>query len=331
MQRWRRWIKRATIGAFLLSVALSLTGAICQALAGAADRRNFPPPGQLVGVGGHRLHVRCSGEGRPTVVLETGALAMSSLWGWVEPQVAVHTRVCSYDRAGLGWSEPGPEPRDGLHIAKELRALLQIAGEEPPYVLVGHSFGGLLVLVYADQSPEDVAGLLLLDSSHPDQVARFEKVSGKPSYLGGLMVSSLPMVARLGILRLSMHYTGWFDELPSREAGEFKAFFVDASHQSAGKSEMDAWEETARQVRGARPLGNLPLVVISASGNEPPSLEQQVRFELHRELAALSTHGSHRILAGTTHGSLTTSRAHAAQVAEVIQGMVEAIRAQDKR
>jgi pimeloyl-ACP methyl ester carboxylesterase len=126
-----------------------------QALGTRADRRNFPPPGNLVDVGGHRLHIQCVGAGRPTVVLETGVLAMSALWGGVQPQVAVRTRVCSYDRAGLGWSEPGPVPRDAVRIASELRALLRNASEPPPYVLVGHSFGGLLVRVYTDRYPED--------------------------------------------------------------------------------------------------------------------------------------------------------------------------------
>ena len=168
MKRWLRWVKRGAIGAVAGLVALALLGAIYQALGTRADRRNFPPPGKLVDVGEHRLHIRCAGEGRPTVVLETGALAMSSLWGWVQAQVAVHTRVCSYDRAGLGWSEPGPEPRNAVRITGELRTLLINAGETPPYVFVGHSFGGLLVRVYADRYPEDLAGLVLVDSSHPD-------------------------------------------------------------------------------------------------------------------------------------------------------------------
>jgi pimeloyl-ACP methyl ester carboxylesterase len=295
-----------------------------QVLATRADRRNFPPPGKLVDVGGHRLHLQCAGEGGPTVVLETGANGMSALWGWVQPEVAVHTRVCAYDRAGLGWSEPGPEPRDALHIARELRTLLRNAGEAPPYVLAGHSFGGLLVRVYADQYPEDVAGLVLLDSSHPDQIARFEKVLGKPSFLQAHLSELLPVLVRLGLMRFMLRFTGRFDELPPRRAAEFSAFFADPSHHSAGRAEIDVWEETAAQARVARPLGDLPLVVISAAG--PASLEHRVRVEMHRELAALSSHGSHRILTGTTHGSLVTSRAHAAQVAEAIRELVEVIR-----
>jgi len=332
MKRWRRWIKRGAIGAVAALVALALVGMLYQALATQADRRNFPPPGKLVDVGEHRLHIQCAGEGRPTVVLETGALGISAAWGWVQPQVAVHTRVCSYDRAGLGWSEPGPKPRDALRIAKELRTLLRNAGETPPYVLVGVSFGGLLVRVYADQYPEDVAGLLLVDSSHPDQDARFEKVLGKPSFLEERLFSSLPVLARLGVLRFILRFTdigSRIDELPPRQAAETKAFLADSSHLSAARAEMAVWNETTAQARATRPLGDLPLVVVSAGGRNTASLKRRVLLELHGELAALSSRGSHRVVAGAGHISLVTNRAHAAQVAEAIQELVEATRARE--
>lgn len=333
MKRWRQWLKRGAIGAVAVPVALALVGMTYQALATRADRRNFPPPGKLVDVGGYRLHIQCAGAGRPTVVLETGALAMSALWGVMQPQVAVHTRVCSYDRAGLGWSDPGPEPRDGLHIASELRTLLRNAGETSPYVLVGHSFGGVLVRVYTDQYPEDVVGLLLLDSSHPDQVARFEKVLGKPSFLEAHLSPDFAVLARLGVLRFGFRFTDAehrFDGLGPRRAAEFKAFFAASSHQSAGEAEIEVWEETAAQTRATRRLGELPLVVISAGETNPLSPEGRVRFELQEELASLSSRGSHRILAGTTHGSLATNPAHAAQVAEAIRELVEVTRTQGK-
>ena len=328
MKRWRRWAKRGAIGAVAAPVALALVGMTYQALATRADRRNFPPPGKLVDVGGHRLHIQCAGVGRPTVVLETGALAMSALWGGIQPQIATYTRVCSYDRAGLGWSEPGPEPRDALHIASELRALLRNAGETPPYVLVGNSLGGLFVRVYTDQYPEDVVGLLLVDPSHPDQVARLRRVRGKPSFLQAnlLPLLSLPVLARLGVLRFGARFTDRFDGLGPRRAAEFKAFFANASHQSAGRAETEVWKETAAQARATRLLGKLPLVVVSAQETDPPSPERRVRLELHEELASLSSRGSHRILAGTTHGSLITNPAHAAEVAEAIRELVEVTR-----
>ena len=124
-----------------------------------------PMPGQLIDVGGHRLHLRCSGSGTPTVVLEPGAGLMSSTLGWIAPAVARETRVCVYDRAGHGWSEPADSPQDGAQTATDLYTLLQ-RGEVPgPYVLAGHSFGGLYVQSFAAQYPDDVAGLVLVDTT----------------------------------------------------------------------------------------------------------------------------------------------------------------------
>jgi pimeloyl-ACP methyl ester carboxylesterase len=317
------------------AVALGLAGITYQALATQADRRNFPPPGALVDVGGHRLHIQCAGAGRPTVVLEAGALAMSALWGNVQPAVAACSRVCSYDRAGLGWSEAGPEPRDARRIAGELRKLLRNAGEPPPYVLVGHSFGGLLVRVYADRYPEEVVGLRLLDPSHPDQVARLERALGRPSFVESHLIPALfPAMVRLGVLRFGLRFTDAgrrFDGLGPERAAEFRAFFGGSSHQSAGHAEMAAWEQTAAQARAARRLGELPLAVISAAETEPLSPERRVRLQLHEELASLSSRGSHQVLAGTTHGSLVTNRAHAAQVAESVRQLVELAGAGEKR
>lgn len=327
--RWWLWTRRVAFGGAAALVGLTLAGMTYQVLGTRADRRRLAPPGSRVDVGGHRLHIQCEGAGGPTVVLESGALAMSALWGAVQPGVAAHARVCSYDRAGLGWSEPGQEPRDGLRIAGELRTLLRNAREDPPYVLVGHSFGGLLVRVYADRYPEDVIGLMLLDPSHPDQVARLEKVLGKPSFAEAhLMPALFPVMTRLGVLRFALRFTDAghrFDGLGPRRAAEFKAFFADSSHQSAGNAELDAWDQTAAQARASRPLGELPLVVISA-GEEEGSPERKVRLEMHAELASLSSRGVRRILDGTTHGSLVTDRAHAVQVAEAIRQLVASVR-----
>src|SRR4051812_33018198 len=139
-----------------------VAGAGYQWFASAADRRAYPPPGELVDVGGHRLHIVCAGEGSPTVILDALGDGASPQWGWVQPAVVQTTRVCAYDRAGRGWSEAGPMPRDGKAIAQDLHALLlngKIAG---PVVLTGHSYGGLIALIYAGLYPEDVAGMVLV-------------------------------------------------------------------------------------------------------------------------------------------------------------------------
>lgn len=133
------------------------------------------PVGVLVPVGGHRLHLNCTGEGAPTVILEAGIGGSHLDWIRAQPGIGGFTRVCSYDRAGYGWSERGPKPRTVSAIAGELRSLIRNADIETPVVLVGHSFGGLISLYYASRFADEVAGLVLVDSMHPDQYDRFPR------------------------------------------------------------------------------------------------------------------------------------------------------------
>src|SRR5437879_1710683 len=124
-----------------LQLALLAIGFLYQSIASANDRHTFPPPGRLVDLGGYRLHIYCTGQrvaGRPTVIFEGGLGAPSLVWTLVQPGVAEHARACSYDRAGYGWSEPSPQPRNARQIVGELHKLLQQAGETGPYILVGH-------------------------------------------------------------------------------------------------------------------------------------------------------------------------------------------------
>jgi alpha/beta hydrolase fold len=148
-------IGRALLALLTLIVGLATVGASYQAIATLRDRRAYPPPGQIVDVGGYKLHIHCIGAGSPTVILLDGLPSMSIGWTYVQPAVAQTTRVCAYDRAGGGWSDPGPAPHDSLHIADELHTLLVNADVPGPYVLVGHSFGGLYARMYADRYPHD--------------------------------------------------------------------------------------------------------------------------------------------------------------------------------
>ena len=163
---------RSRIGRWLLYPVLAVlmiaaVGGGYQTVRESLDARAYPPPGQLIDVGGHRLHLYCTGSGSPTVVLEPGGGASSSDFGWITPAVARDTRVCVYDRAGRGWSDATDGPQDGAHIAADLHTLLQRADVPGPYVLAGHSFGGLYVQSFAAQFPDQVAGLVLLDSTAP--------------------------------------------------------------------------------------------------------------------------------------------------------------------
>jgi pimeloyl-ACP methyl ester carboxylesterase len=145
-------------------VVLGLVGASYEAIAPAGDARRYPAPGQLVDVGGERLHIQCVGAGSPTVVLDAGLGGSSLDWSLVQPELGRTTRVCAYDRAGMGWSDPGPQPRTPSQIADELHTLLTNAGISGPYVLVGHSLAGKNVRLFALQHPEQVAGMVLVDA-----------------------------------------------------------------------------------------------------------------------------------------------------------------------
>jgi pimeloyl-ACP methyl ester carboxylesterase len=166
------WIRRGLLIMVAGLLTLAAMGTVYRAIATQIDRRTYPPPSNMVDVGTHRLHINCVGEGSPTVILEAASPGMSADWVRVQQQVSQTTRVCAYDRAGLGWSEAGPEPRDARQISSELHCLLNAAGTQGPYVLVGHSYGGLYARMYADRYPADVAGMVLVDSSHPEQFTR---------------------------------------------------------------------------------------------------------------------------------------------------------------
>ena len=191
--------------ALVIVVLLFLTaGLVYQAFGSARGMRKYPPPGRLVDVGGYRLHLNCVGEGSPLVVLESGIAASSLSWGLVQPEVAKFTRVCSYDRAGLGWSDPAPSPRTCARIAGELDRLLLNAGLPSPYVLVGHSFGGFVVRHYATLYPGKVAGMVLVDTIHPSEWLN-PTTQQKRMLRGGVFFSYLgAWLSRIGIVRFCL-------------------------------------------------------------------------------------------------------------------------------
>src|SRR5437762_4837397 len=172
-RRFLRFVKRVLLGVVLLLVCALLAGAAYQAVANWKDARRFLQEGRSIALGaefpGVMLNLNCVGQGTPTGILDSGLGVPAAGWDLVLPEVAKFARVCSYDRAGHGWSSAGPMPRTSEQIAKELHALLAASGERGPYVLVAHSFGGYNVRVYTSKYPADVAGLALVDTSHEDQ------------------------------------------------------------------------------------------------------------------------------------------------------------------
>ncbi len=275
-------------------------------------------------VGAHRLHLQVMGEGHtgPTVILDAGMASFSTNWHWVQSDLASSVRVVAYDRAGLGWSEPGPEPRDAHQSATELHLALQRASIGGPYVVAGHSYGGLVARVFADLYPDDVSGLVLVDASHPDQWTHIPaSMNGR---ITGLSTRILSNLASLGLLRVFDPVTPQVATgLPPHEYSQMRAILALPGSTGIGADALSVWDTRTRpQVAAARPLGALPLTVLSVS--EQP-LFGEVLTALQAELPALSSNGVHHIVDGATHEDLISNEAHAAVVAEAIRQLVATI------
>jgi pimeloyl-ACP methyl ester carboxylesterase len=320
----RSWVVGVAAAAVLL---LAGVGAGWQAGASRWDRRRFPRPGELVDVGGHRLHLNVAGEpsAAPTVVLEAGMASMSSNWAWVRAELARGGRVVSYDRAGLGWSEPAAGLPDAATAAVELRTALRVAGIGPPYVLAGHSYGGLVIRMFADRFRDDVVGLVLVDGSHPDQWAHIPASrDGRTVALGNRVMA---LLAGFGVLRLFPAERSFIDGLPPREYAEMRAYLARPQGWSVGADGLLAWGWLSRQqVNKTRSLGDLPLVVLSVTEQDRYA---EVLTRLQAELATLSSNSRHLTVAGATHYTLVSQPAHAAVVSNAIRAV--AVAAQDGR
>ena len=302
-------------------LAIGCGGAATQAIATHRDQRAFPAPGRLVDVGGHRLHLQVAGEdrGRPTVVLEGGMGSFSSNWYWVQTELAGTTRVIAYDRAGLGWSDRGPRPRDAWRIADELHTALQQADIDGPFVLVGHSFGGLPVRAFADRYRDEVSGIVLADASHPDQWVRWPTPQADRILVTSQRVTA--GLAWLGLLRALDLSAPISRGLPARQRAELRALSALPSVALTEANQMSAWRSSSRaQINGARSLGSLPLFVLGVS--EQP-WGAQMLTALQTELPSLSTNSVRHVVQGATHESLVARREHAQVVAAAIRRVLE--------
>jgi pimeloyl-ACP methyl ester carboxylesterase len=300
----RPFWRRIVLGLLAILVLLALCGVVYQNIGEAHDRRFSPMPGQRVQVtaGGSSwyMHINCSGQGTPRVVLDSGLGDSFISWEKVQPQIAKFTQVCSYDRAGIGYSDPSLRPRTSEVIAEELHALLEAARISPPYVLVGHSMGGYDVRVFAGRYRNEVAGMVLVDSSHPDQQKRLPiELSGMEA--GWLREAEfLAFTMPFGIPRL----LELCDENPVARA-------VACNFHTAreGVKEMKAFRESATEVAASGSLGDLPLVVLShdpdkASAELPADLVKPTNDaweKMQEEMAHLSTRGTQSIVKGSAH------------------------------
>jgi pimeloyl-ACP methyl ester carboxylesterase len=308
------------VEAAIIVICIACGSYLYQTVATFIDQRRYPPPGKLVEIDGSRMHILSSGTGSPTVILEAGLGAMSSGWGWVQPEIENFTRVVSYDRAGLGWSDADPFHPSAQRIAWRLHKLLRSAGITGPFVLVGHSMGGLLVRMFASQYPDEVAGMVLLDASHPDQRERYPAIR-QHMHTGFQLLKKTRIPTRFGYMRLTRLFHSQAEGLPERQRSEAEAFLSSHHHFSAALKESQAWNTLCAEVRSARGLGTKPLAVVSAGTDVLPGAA-----ELQAELAALSTNSTHRVIDGATHVTLVTHRGHAMSVVEAIRDVVEQVR-----
>lgn len=203
MKRLFRWSLRALLGVVVVVIGLVIAGVIYESIAQTLDRRAFPPPGRMVRVDGFRLHLYCLGKGSPTVLIEVGAGSRSLDWLDVQKRAADVTRVCTYDRAGFGWSDPGPRPRDVKEIGGELDHLIASGGLPRPLVLVGHSFGGLIVRMFAYEHPTEVAGMVLVDAAEENMDAQLPLISNSWNSFRRVVIVN-ESLAKFGVVRLAL-------------------------------------------------------------------------------------------------------------------------------
>lgn len=287
----RHWLRIIVQSVIVLVVILAAAGFVYENISEARDRRFNPMPGRLVDVGGYKMHVACTGQGSPAVILDSGLGDSYISWNKVQPQIAQFARVCSYDRAGLGYSDSSPHPRTSKHFAEELHTLLHNADIAPPYILVGHSMGGYDVRLYASLYRSEVAGTVLVDASHPDQQKRF------PPALNDLDASwvreqeFLEFTTLFGIPRL----LGFCAHEVQARAAE-----CNFHSEREGVAELKAFPQSAAQAAATGSLGDLPLAVLSHDPNMPqPDLPEDLVKptndawqQMQEELSRLSTRGT---------------------------------------
>jgi pimeloyl-ACP methyl ester carboxylesterase len=311
--RLRRLLNTLT----LLLLLLVAIGLVYEQIGRWNDAKRLPRIGQAIDIGGRTLNLYCSGADGPSVILDSGASSPGYSWSHIQPEIAKFARACWYDRAGDGWSDPGPFPRTSAAIARDLHELLTRAGVPTPYVLVGHSFGGLNVRVYNGLYPNDVAGMVLVDSAHEDEPLRappFFLGHGLPPWAWHPMSIAAGVGARIGFLRLIAPTV----PLPDDPAQRSRAQLVRALRAQPKSAANDivtglSVRESYAQAHAAAGLGDRPLIVLTAGkpafADAAPEIARQAAayhqvwmHELQAQLVKLSTRGRQIIVSNSGHG-----------------------------
>jgi pimeloyl-ACP methyl ester carboxylesterase len=306
----------AALGLIALLLALIVMGAIYQAVASSKDAKTFKPVDQMVDVNGIQMRLDCRGSGSPTVILESGASMSGIAWARIHDDVAKFTRVCSYDRAGMGWSDGVGEELSPQQVSELLHALLEIGGENPPYLLVGHSLGGIYVRAFANLFPADVVGMVLVDSSHDTQNLQLPAEIQKLNSMQDYAFKFCQWTAPFGLVRATKMMDSLSSSIPitSEEKVPMLAGMYRTPYCGASAREMAMFNAYASQPKELNSLGDIPLIVLSSGANAqqkyeeiPPAMQSQVSMDVMQkmvdawnvmqdELAGLSTRGERRVI-----------------------------------
>lgn len=350
---WMRWILLSVSVAFLLAAGI---GFMYEQIGRWQDHRHLFRIGRAVAIGGRTLNIDCEGQGAPAVILEPGGFGGygGHDWGKVQPGVAKFTQVCWYDRAGEGWSDPSPAPRNSVTITEDLHELLQRAPIPRPYLIVGHSIGGSYARIFAARFPSEVAGVVLVDSSHPDQKEPsilLAPINRMPTFMRRVACYAEPLAARFGIIRFLMRNERV--DVPPQFSSQESAATRALRGQIVKRLESEVAQgcaatqggavrpdggsgnpEVDQAAREARSLGHIPLVVLTAGQYwkppDPITAREVAQFhevwvhQLQPDLARLSTEGKQVIVENSDHG--IPGEAPGA-VVRAIQDIVNEIRA----
>lgn len=306
-----------------MAVAASVflaAGAIYQFVATRLDEARYPPPGEMVPVGDRTFHLNCAGTGSPTVILEAGLGGGSLDWVLVQSEVARFTRVCSYDRSGFAWSGPAySRERDAVSVTEDLYSMLNSAGIAPPYVMVGHSIGGIYAQMFSARYSQEVAGVVLVDSSHPDQLSH---IAGIPGFLPYLLKVSAPV----GITRI----VNALDDVPNltpETRVERAALYSRTASIWSMADEIAEIPPSLEQVRGTpMQLGDKPLVVLARGLTDGLSPDGAVAWrDLQSDLSRASSSGKLMVAEKSGH------YIHFAEPGLVIEAIVHVLHAAPDR
>jgi pimeloyl-ACP methyl ester carboxylesterase len=309
---------------------------------GSQNQRKFAPPGQMVDVGGFRLHAILQGQGTPAVILEPALGGFALQYAHIQLAASAFTRVVAYDRAGQGRSDCSPNPRTPVNLAGELSTLLGRLDLYPPYVLVGHSFGGLLARFYAGFYPQEVAGVVLIDSSHErlyDSLPDPDKMVSQAAW--GVRLMKIASRLGLGKQVTKMSLGSAAKSLSKEDLDSFLSVASQPKHHETMLAEFSQHRfYFGSQSEVPRSLGDTPLIVITAGnsvsdqgkiGGMTADQVNELHHKLQKDLVKLSSQGEQLIVPGATHLSILTQPEYVAQVVDAIRRVVERVRSENRR